>query len=211
MFNLKDIVFIFTKYLPEGKIWESKYDSKIIEKEGKKEGSLLYHFWYIFASIVKNLLVKIEEESSKTSIDSVGKILGLPDKCIPLGSTYREQLVYIEVKKIVLKKNKNREDFIKIGKLLGFEDIDILNGTEYNLYPPYFVPFYNIPKNQNQRDFIIFVRSNKIFEGMGSVPRLDIPFTPRQKTLNFRILECIFNTYKPSNSKVIFIRKQNVN
>ncbi len=50
MYNLKDIVSIFIKYLPEGRIWEKKYDSKIYtDEKGLTYGFLLHHLWYIFS------------------------------------------------------------------------------------------------------------------------------------------------------------------
>lgn len=209
MYNLKDIVSILIKYLPEGKIWEKKYDPKIYtDGKGLTYGFLLHHLWYIFATLIRDLLIRMDKQVSDSSLDSLEKAVGLPDKCIPIGSTYEQRMQYLKVKQFLNKKCYNRADFIYVGNLLGFDDMDILNGSEYNLYPAYHVPFYPLPEFQNVRDNLVFIRSDKIFDGIGSIPSLNVPFIPRQKTLNFRILECILNTYKPSYTKIIFIRKQ---
>lgn len=208
MYKLKDIVSVFIKYLPEGKIWENKYNSKIYKKQdGTSYGFFLHHFWYIFATLVRDLLVRMDAQFSDSSLESLEDMVNLPDKCIPIGDTYEQKMQFIEVKQFLNKKCYSRADFIYIGKLLGFDDIDILNGSEYNINPPYYVPFYPLPESLGPRDNLIFVRSDKIFDGAGSIPPINIPFIPRQKSLNFKILECILNTYKPSYTKIIFIRK----
>ena len=210
MYKLKDIVSIFIRYLPEGLIWDKKYDSKIYKKpDGSTYGFFIHHFWYIFSTLIRDLLVRMDKQFADSSLNSLGNTLNLPDKCIPIGETYEQRMIHIQIKQFLNKGCFSRADFIYIGNLLGFDDMDILNASEYNKFPPYAIPFYPLPNSQGVRDNLIFVRSNKIFDGMGSIPSLDVPFIPRQKTLNFKILECILNTYKPAYTKIIFIRKQN--
>lgn len=210
MYKLEDIVFVLSKYLPEGRIWNTKYDSKIYSREnGQTYGFVIHHLWYLFASLFKDLLIRMDQMYSELSLSQLEEILGLPDKCIPLGQNYNQRILHIEIKKFLNKKCKNRKDFIHVGNLLGFDDMEIINGSEYNIYPEYYVPFYVMPEDSGLRDSILLVKSDKIFDGIGSIPPQNIPFIPRQKTLNFKILECILNTYKPSYSKIIFIRKRN--
>lgn len=210
MYKLNDIVFIFLKYLPEGRIWNSKYDSKIYTlKNGETYGFVMHYIWYLFASLFRDLLVRMDQMYSELSLSQLEETLGLPDSCIPIGETYDQRLLHVEIKQYLKKKCKNRSDFLYIGNLLGFDDMNILNGSEYNMYPEYYVPFYPMPEDSGSRDNIILVESDKIFDGIGSIPPQDVPFTPRQKTLNFKILECILNKYKPSYTKIIFIRKRN--
>lgn len=121
------------------------------------------------------------------------RALGIPDSCFPGTGPIEERRNHVLIKFTMSVQTK--EDFERIGKLLGYNDIEVTPLSQ-SAYPPYDVPFF--PKSLPESRFISVVRGTNI---LPTVPPYNVPFQVKSGS---SIIVCLFNKLKPANVKFIY-------
>jgi uncharacterized protein YmfQ (DUF2313 family) len=122
-------------------------------------------------------------------------VLGIPDKCIPLGDTVEERRDFILLKLSALFA-QTKDDFQRIAERLGYNIV--ISHIADDAFPPYSVPFF--PTSSPPDKFTWVVTGEDI---VGGLPPYDVPFIPIDGSSS-SILQCLFNILKQANTRVIF-------
>jgi len=124
--------------------------------------------------------------------------VGIPDSCFSNNGTLEQRRANV-VLKLANMNVQTLPDFINIGILLGFADIEIYPLRD-RAFPPYSVPF--IPQSAPESRFIFVVEATN---AVPNVPPYDVPFIPGDG--GGSLLQCVLNKLKPANTKIIFLNK----
>ena len=124
--------------------------------------------------------------------------VGIPDSCFSNDGTLEQRRANV-ILKLANMNVQTLADFINIGILLGFPDIEIYPLRD-RAFPPYQVPF--IPQAVSNSRFIFVVEATN---AIPNVPPYDVPFIPGNGSGG--LLVCVFNKLKPANTKIIFLNK----
>lgn len=124
--------------------------------------------------------------------------VGIPDSCFSNNGTLEERRANV-VLKLANMNVQTLADFVNMGVLLGFADIEVYPLRD-RAFPPYEVPF--IPQSAPESRFIFVVEATN---AVPNVPPYDVPFIPGDGSGS--LLQCVFNKLKPANTTIIFLNK----
>lgn len=127
-------------------------------------------------------------------IEEWERAVGIPDCCFPGTGSLEERRTHAWIK--FAYGAQTTDDFERLGRILGVDNIQVKQQFEDTRYPPYDVPF--IPVNLPTSRFTVVVSGTGI---VSTYPKYDVPFIPQPGS---SIITCLFDKLKPANVKFIY-------
>jgi uncharacterized protein YmfQ (DUF2313 family) len=183
---------ILANYLRDDKLHEAK----------NQENSNLYKIlvglaegWLDFRNNANDVVDNYNINNSLLLIEEWEKAVGIPDNIFDISGNLETRKRNILLK-LAGSKAETKEQFEKIGKILGFE-IKCETGYQYCVFPLRFPLIFATPEIM---PFLMVITIDKKYQPQTFPLSFPIEF----KTDQASILKLLFDKIKPSNTKLIF-------